>query len=104
VTELPEVTEALLDALAFRYADPRVCRVCGAPVELVDTKDMKYACTSDAASMFRDRQAAAGVTWREALDHRIASELYNPPDGDLRVLAVVAEVRRLRALAAEATS
>jgi hypothetical protein len=28
--ERVEVTEYLLDELALRYADPRVCRVCGA--------------------------------------------------------------------------
>jgi hypothetical protein len=94
---LPEVTDALLDAMTFRYAEPRVCRVCGAELQLADTKGMKYTCTSDAASPFRNKHEAAGATWKEALDHWQDSTLYDPPAGDLRVLALIAEVRKLRA-------
>jgi hypothetical protein len=94
--ERVEVTEYLLDELAFRYADPRVCRVCGAELQLADTKGMKYACTSDAASPLRTRHEPAGATWKQALDHYQESTLYNPPEGDRRVVALVAEVRRLR--------
>jgi hypothetical protein len=93
---LPEVTDELLDALEFRYAEPPACRVCGAPLQVVDSRGMKMACTSDAASPFRNRYEAAGVTWRQALDHWQESIAYNPPAGDLRVLALVAEVRKLR--------
>jgi hypothetical protein len=92
---LPPVTEELLTALEFRYADPRVCRVCGAPLQLADTKGMKMTCTSDAASPYTSVHEAAGATWKEALHHWSESTLYNPPDGDLRVIALVAEVRRL---------
>jgi len=99
VRELPEVTEELLAALEFRYADPRVCRVCGAPVELANSDGMKMTCTSDAASPFRSRQEAAGVDWKQALDHYGESTMWNPPAGDLRVIALVREVRRLRELA-----
>ena len=97
-TELPPVTDELLAALEFRYASPRVCRVCGAPLQVGDTRGMKMTCTSDAASPLRYRYEAAGVTWKDALDHWSESTMYNPPDGDTRVLALVAEVRRLRAL------
>lgn len=93
---LPEVTDELLKALEFRYAVPRCCRVCGAPLQLADTRGMKMTCTSDAASPFRDRHEAAGATWQEALDHYQTSTLLDPPDGDPAVLAVIAEVRRLR--------
>lgn len=95
-TELPAVTDELLDAMAFRYADPRICRVCGAPLQLADTKGMKMTCTSDAASPLSSKHEAAGATWKEALDHYQDSTMYNPPDGDVRVLALIAEVRRLR--------
>jgi hypothetical protein len=91
-----EVTEELLAALAFRYAEPRVCRVCGAELALANTRGMKYTCTSDAASPLRTRHEPAGATWKQALDHYQESTLYNPPDGDRRVVALVAEVRRLR--------
>jgi hypothetical protein len=91
-----EVTDELLAALEFRYAVPRCCRVCGASLQLADTKDMKYTCTSDAASPFRDKHEAAGATWQEALAHYQDSAMYRPPDGDLRVLALVAEFRSLR--------
>ena len=93
---LPEVTDYLLDALEFRYAEPRVCRVCGAPLDVVDSRGMKMVCSSDAASPFRDKHEAAGATWKEASDHWHESTMYNPPPGDLRVLALVTEVRRLR--------
>jgi hypothetical protein len=96
--ELPAVTDDLLSALEFRYAEPRVCRVCGAPLHLADSRGMKMTCTSDAASPFKPRHEAAGVTWKEALDHYGESTMYNPPDGDLRVIALVREVRRLRTL------
>lgn len=109
MAELPDVTGELLAALEYRYADPRVCRVCGAPLQVtsVGGRDgVKMACTSDAASPMKYRYEAADVTWKQALDHWSESTEYNPPDGDVRVLAVVAEVRRLRAWAAvvEATS
>jgi hypothetical protein len=94
--ERVKVTEYLLDELAFRYADPRVCRVCGAELQLADTKGMKYTCASDAASPLRTRHEPAGATWKQALDHYQESTLYNPPEGDRRVVALVAEVRRLR--------
>lgn len=94
--ELPAVTDELLAAMEFRYADPRVCRVCGALLHLADTRGMKMTCTSDAASPLRNRHEAAGATWKEALDHYQESVLYNPPGGDVRVLALVAEIRRLR--------
>ncbi len=97
--ELPPVTDELLAALEFRYAEPRVCRVCGAPVHVADTKGMKMTCGSDAASPYTAVHEAAGATWKEALAHWRDSTLYNPPDGDLRVIALVAEVRRLRELA-----
>lgn len=95
-TGLPPVTDELLDAMAFRYADPRVCRVCGAELELGDTRSMKYSCTSDAASPFTSKHESAGATWKEALDHWSESAMYNPEAGDARVLALIAEVRRLR--------
>lgn len=96
--ELPKVTDALLDELAFRYAEPRICRVCGAPLHVVDSGDMKMTCSSDAASPFRRGQEAAGVTWQEAADHWHESIMYDPRPGDLDVIALVAEVRKLRAL------
>jgi hypothetical protein len=95
-TGLPPVTDRLLDELEFRYAVPRCCRVCGAPLQMSDSKGMKMTCTSDAASPLRGKYEPAGATWKEALDHWQASVLYNPPDGDARVLALVAEVRLLR--------
>lgn len=39
----------------------------------------------------------AGVTRKEALDHYREPVLCSPPDGYKRVLALAAEVRRLRA-------
>jgi hypothetical protein len=98
--ELPQVTDNLLDTLEYLYADPQACRVCGAPLVLADSQGMKYACTSDAASPYRNKHEAAGVTWRQAFDHYNDSVRYNPGRGDVHVLAVVAEVRRLRAWAA----
>lgn len=100
IQELPQVTDNLLDTLAYLYADPRVCQVCGAPLALADSQGMKYACTSDAASPLRGKYEAAGMTWRQAFDHYNDSVRHNPGRGDVRVLAVVAEVRRLRAWAA----
>lgn len=94
--ELPEVTSELLAALEFRYAVPRCCRRCGAPLEVGDSRGVKMICTSDAASPLRARYERAGVTWQQALDHWRESTMYDPPDGDARVLALVAEVRRLR--------
>jgi len=94
--DLPEVTDELLAGVEWRYAVPRCCRVCGAPLQLADTKGMKMTCTSDAASPFASRHGAAGVTLSQALDHWQESTLYDPPDGDKRVLALAAEVRRLR--------
>jgi hypothetical protein len=91
-----KVTEELLAALEFRYAQPRVCRVCGAPLQVADSRGMKMTCTSDAASPVRAKHEAAGVTWKQALDHYEQSTMYDPPDGDPRVLALIAEVRRLR--------
>jgi hypothetical protein len=99
--ELPPVTEELLTALEFRYAVPRCCRVCGAPLSVADSRGMKMTCDSDAASPYTAVHEAAGATWKEALDHWAESTLYNPPDGDLHVLALVAEVRRLRELGSE---
>jgi hypothetical protein len=96
MSELPEVTDELLDALEFRYAEPRACRVCGEPLHVVDSRGMKMTCTSDAASPYRDKYEAAGVTWKEASDHWHESTTYNPPPGDLRVIALVAEIRKLR--------
>ena len=96
MSELPVVTDELLDALAFRYAEPRVCRICGAELTLVDTQGMKYACTSDAASPYKNRHEPAGATWQEALHHWQDSTMYNPPHGDLRVIALIAEIRKLR--------
>jgi hypothetical protein len=92
---LPPVSDYLLDELEFRYAVPRCCRVCGAPLAVGDSRGMKMSCTSDAASPAKYRPAG-GVAWREAMDHWQESTMYNPPDGDVRVLALVAEVRRLR--------
>lgn len=97
MSEVPvEITDELLTNLEFRYAEKPVCRVCGALLEVGDSRGMKMSCTSDAASPLRSRHEAAGVTWREALDHWQESTQYNPPPGDPRVLALVAEVRRLR--------
>jgi len=96
MTHLPEVTPDLLDQLEFRYAVPRCCRVCRAPLQVADTRGMKMTCTSDAASPLRNRHEAAGASWKEALDHWNESTMYDPPDGDSRVLALVAEIRRLR--------
>lgn len=96
---LPEVTGELLAELELRYAVPRCCRVCGAPLQVADTRGMKMACTSDAASPLRGKHEAAGATWKEALDHYNDSVMYDPPEGDRRVLALVAEVRRLRGMA-----
>src|SRR6185437_4379417 len=79
--ELPEVTAYLLDTLEWRYAVPRCCRVCGAPLEVADSRGMKMTCTSDAASPLRSLHAAAGVTLPQALDHWQESTLYDPPDG-----------------------
>jgi hypothetical protein len=95
--ELPPVTDELLAALEFRYAVPRCCRVCGAPLEVGDSRGMKMSCTSDAASPVKNPLSSG--TWRQALDHWQESTMYNPPDGDVHVLALVAEVRRLRELA-----
>lgn len=92
----PEVTEELLSALEFRYAVPACCRVCGAPLQVVDSRGMKMACTSDAASPLRGKHEAAGVTQKQALDHYMGSLAYDPPPGDALVLALVAEIRRLR--------
>lgn len=94
--DLPEVTGELLAGMEWRYSDPRACRVCGMPLELVDSRDMKMACPSGAASPFRRDQEAAGVTSGQAMTHYSESTLWNPPPGDARVLALVAEVRRLR--------
>lgn len=99
--DVPEVTEYLLDELAFRYAVPRCCRVCAAPLQVADSRGMKMTCTSDAASPLTIKHEAAGATWKEARDHYAESTLYDPPDGDWRVLALVAEVRRLRAAPAQ---
>jgi hypothetical protein len=96
--ELPTVTDALLDELAFRYAEPRVCRVCGAELHVVDSRGMKMACSSDAASPFHWKYEPAGVTRQEAADHWDGSIMYDPRPGDLDVIALVAEVRKLRAL------
>jgi hypothetical protein len=93
---LPPVTEDLLAGMEWRYAVPRCCRVCGAPLQVSDSKGRKMTCTSDAASPLRGKYEAAGATWKEALEHSQASTLYDPPDGDRRVLALVAEIRRLR--------
>lgn len=102
--ELPEVTDELLASVAFRYAARPLCRVCGAPLEVVNSQGMKMACTSDAASPLTSKHEAAGATWKEALDHYEASVLYNPPPGDVRVIALVAEIRRLRAWAEVVTT
>lgn len=91
-----QVTADLLAALEWRYAVEPFCRVCGARLELVDTRGMKMACTSDAASPFRSRHEAAGVTWKEAMAHYEESTRYNPPPGDPQVVALVQEIRRLR--------
>lgn len=93
---VPPVTEELLTGLEWRYAVPRCCQVCGAPLQVSDSRGLKMTCTSDAASPLRTRHEPAGATWREALDHWRDSTLYNPPEGDRRVLALVAEVRRLQ--------
>jgi hypothetical protein len=90
------ITDELLTALEFRYADPRVCRVCGAPLQVVNSQGMKMACTSDAASPLASKHEPAGATWRQALDHYQDSAMYDPPPGDKRVLALVCEIRRLR--------
>jgi len=99
--ELPPVTAHLLAELEWRYAVPRCCAVCGAPLQVSDSRGMKMTCTSDAASPLTSVHEAAGATWKEALDHWQESTLYNPPDGDRAVLALVAEVRRLRKEAGE---
>lgn len=91
-----EVTDELLAALEFRYAEPRVCRVCGALLEVANSQGMKMACSSDAASPFKSKHEPAGATWKEALQHYQDSAMYDPPDGDKRVLALVAEFRSLR--------
>jgi hypothetical protein len=97
MSEVPvEITDELLAVLEFRYAEKPICRVCGALLEVGDSRDMKMSCTSDAASPLRSKHEAAGVTWQEALRHWEESTQYNPPSGDRRVLAVVAELRRLR--------
>jgi hypothetical protein len=97
MSEAPvEITDELLTALEFRYAEKPLCRVCGAELSVADSRGMKMTCTSPAASPFRSKHQAAGVTWQEALRHWEASTQYDPPPGDWRVLALVAEVRRLR--------
>jgi hypothetical protein len=93
VRDLPDVTPYLLDELEFRYADPRVCRACGAPLQVGDSRGMKMTCTSDAASAFKSRHEAAGVTWKQAMDHWQESTMYNPPEGDRRVVALVRAYR-----------
>ena len=95
---LPGVTDELLAWLAWRYAVPRCCRVCGAPLQVVNSDGMKMACTSDAASPLKNPLGSG--TWRESFDHYQASVLYDPPDGDTAVLALTAEVRRLREVTA----
>lgn len=94
---LPEVTGEMLDALEYRYADPPRCAVCEEHLKLMDARGMKYACPSDAASPLAGRHEKAGVTSKEALDHYRNSVRYGPPPGDPAVIALVAEVRRLRA-------
>lgn len=96
--EIPQVTDELLAELEFRYADPRECRVCSAPLTVGDTKNWKMSCTSDAASPFLRQQEAAGVTWKQAMEHYNESIMYNPPEGDVRVIALIHEIRRLREL------
>jgi hypothetical protein len=98
------VTDDLLAALEFRYADPRVCRVCGAALQVGDSRGMKMSCSSDAASPYRNRYEAAGATWKEALDHWNESIMYDPPEGDKHIIALVREVRRLRALLGEGST
>jgi hypothetical protein len=95
---LPGVTGELLAALAWRYAVPRCCRVCGAPLVMVNSGERRYACTSDAASPLKNPLRSG--TWRQALDHWNESVMYDPPPGDPAVLALVAEVRRLREVSA----
>jgi hypothetical protein len=92
----PEVTDYLLDELEFRYAVPRCCRVCGAPLQMADTRGMKMTCASDAASPLTNVHEAAGATRKEAMDHWRESVMYDPLPGDLMVLGLIAEVRRLR--------
>lgn len=97
MSEVPvEITDELLAALEFRYAVNPLCRVCGALLSVADSRGMKMTCTSDAASPLRSEHEAAGATWKQALDHWQESTQYDPPPGDSRVLALVAEVRRLR--------
>lgn len=99
---LPRLTDELLKGIEWRYAVPRVCRVCGAPLQLADTQGMKMTCTSDAASPFRRAHEAAGATRAQAMIHYSASTLWNPPDGDKRVLALAAAFRAVRKLAEDA--
>ena len=40
-----EVTEELLAALEFRYAEPPRCRACGSPLQVADSRGMKMTCT-----------------------------------------------------------
>lgn len=95
-TALPPVTDEMLARLEWRYAVPRACRVCGTPLELMDTRGMKMACPSKAASPFTRDQEEAGVTRAQAMTHYSGSTVWDPSPGDVFVLALAAEVRRLR--------
>jgi hypothetical protein len=106
MSDYPEhqITDEVLAELERRYASwqPRPCRICGAPLKMVDSGaswrgvGAKYACTSPEA----DAVNSAPGSYDRALAHYQGSRTDAPSlTGDARVLALVAEVRRLRATA-----
>jgi hypothetical protein len=99
--ELPRLTDELLRSIEWRYAVPRSCRVCGAPLRVGSSGlgGIRMGCSSDAASPLKYKHEPAGATWQEALRHWEESVLYNAPEGDLRVIALAKAFRGVRKLA-----
>ncbi|MCK0441083.1 hypothetical protein MUG78_16915 [Gordonia alkaliphila] len=89
----------ILDELVEQYTPIPVppCRICGADLEierLSSGQPTRYVCP------VANRQSKkAGINDLPALDHYMASQDWHTDDSDLRVVALVAEVRALRAAA-----
>jgi hypothetical protein len=100
--DLITLTREELDALEIDYtwADPPPCRICSQPLQMTDTGGengrARFACTSvDARLLGKDRDA-----FKRALRHYHESQWQQPRQQDQRVVAVIRELRELRAQSA----
>jgi hypothetical protein len=102
VADLIILTGDELDELEARYSwvEPPPCRCCLQPLEQANSggsSPATYACSSQEARLI----GKTGIAFEVAKEHYVASKWQQPWKDDLRVVAVIQELRDLRRRLAE---